>query len=132
MTESPRRSEPPPGKEILDILKKSRTIAVVGLSPNPERDSHGVAKYLKSHGYHIIPINPMVTEVLGEQSYSNLTSVPEPVDMVDVFRRSSEVIPVTEEAIKIGAKSIWFQDGVINEEAANMAREAGLIVVMDR
>ena len=132
MTEPRRRPEPPPGKEILDMLKKARTIAVVGLSPNPERDSHGVAKYLQSHGYRIIPVNPTVAEVLGERSYPDLTSVPEPVDIVDVFRRPGEVMPVTEEAIKKGASAIWFQDGVINEEAASKARQAGLIVVMDR
>ena len=132
MVESPRRAEPPPNKEILDIFKRVQTIAVVGLSPNPDRDSHGVAKYLKSKGYRIIPVNPMAEEVLGERSYPDLLSVPEPVDLVDVFRRPSEVIPVVEEAVKIGAPAIWFQDGVINEEAATMARQAGLMVVMDR
>ena len=132
MTELRRRSEPPPNEEIINILKRAKTIAVVGLSPNPERDSHGVAKYLKSHGYRIIPVNPMVEEVLGERSYPDLLSVPEPVDLVDVFRRPSEVMPVTEEAIKIRAPAIWFQDGVINEEAASMARQAGLTVVIDR
>ena len=132
MVESPRRAEPPPNKEILDIFKRVQTIAVVGLSPNPDRDSHGVAKYLKSKGYRIIPVNPMAEEVLGERSYPDLLSVPEPVDLVDVFRRPSEVIPVVEEAIKIRAPAIWFQDGVINEEAATIARQAGLMVVMDR
>jgi predicted CoA-binding protein len=132
MTEPQRRSDPPPTQEIIDILKKAKTIAVVGLSPNPERISHGVSKYLQFCGYRIIPINPVAEEVLGERSYPDLLSVPEPVDIVDVFRRPSEVMTVTEEAIKIGAPVIWFQDGVINEEAASKAREAGLIVVMDR
>ncbi len=132
MIESPRRAEPPPNKEILDIFKRVQTIAVVGLSPNPDRDSHGVAKYLKSKGYRIIPVNPMAEEVLGERSYPDLLSVPEPVDLVDVFRRPSEVIPVVEGAVKIRAPAIWFQDGVINEEAATIARQAGLTVVMDR
>jgi uncharacterized protein len=127
-----RSSDPSPSQEIIDILKKAKTIAVVGLSPNPERISHGVSKYLQSHGYRIIPVNPMAEEVLGERSYPDLLSVPEPIDVVDVFRRPVEVMPVTDEAIKIGAPVIWFQDGVINEEAASKAREAGLIVVMDR
>jgi uncharacterized protein len=127
-----RSSDPSPPQEIIDILKKAKTIAVVGLSPNPERISHTVSKYLQRHGYRIIPINPMAEEVLGERSYPDLLSVPEPVDIVDVFRRPVEVMPVTEEAITIGAPVIWFQDGVINEEAASKAREAGLTVVMDR
>lgn len=138
MTEFPgnrtdsRASDPPPPQQIIDILKKAKTIAVVGLSPNSERTSHGVSKYLQSHGYRIIPVNPVAEEVLGEKSYPDLLSVPEKVDIVDVFRRPSEVMPVTEEAIKIGAPVLWFQDGVINEEAAAKAREAGLTVVMDR
>ena len=138
MTELPgnrtdsRASDPPPPQQIIDILKRAKTIAVVGLSPNPERTSHGVSKYLQSHGYRIIPVNPVAEEVLGEKSYPDLLSIPEKVDIVDVFRRPSEVMPVTEESIKIGAPVIWFQDGVINEEAAAKARGAGLTVVMDR
>ena len=116
---------------IEEQLTKSSTIAVVGLSPNPQRDSHRVAKYLQAQGYRIIPVNPMVEEVLGEKSYPDLSSVPEPVHMVDIFRRSEYVAPVVEEAIQIGAKYIWMQDGVIDEEAAAMARSAGLLVVMD-
>ena len=113
------------------LLKESKTIAVVGISPNPDRDSHEVAKYLQSVGYRVIPVNPTIEEVLGEKSYPDLRSIPESVDMVDVFRRPETVGPVVEEAISIGAKSIWFQDGVINEEAAARSREAGLEVVMD-
>ena len=112
-------------------LRNSSTIAVVGLSPNPDRDSHRVSAYLQSQGYRIIPVNPAVDEVLGEKSYPDLPSVPDPIDMVDVFRRSELVMPVVEEAIQVGAKYIWMQDGVVNEEAAEKARQAGIPVVMD-
>ena len=116
---------------IEEQLSKSRTVAVVGLSPNPQRDSHRVAKYLKQQGYRIIPVNPMIDEVLGEKSYPDLKSVPEPIDMVDIFRRSELVPPVVEEALQVGAKYIWMQDGVVNEEAAEKALAAGLLVVMN-
>ena len=112
-------------------LTNSRTIAVVGLSPNPERPSHYVARYLQQHGYRIVPVNPLVQEVLGERSYPDLKSVPVPVDMVDIFRRSELVSPVVDEAIDMGARYIWMQDGVVDEEAAARARDAGLSVVMD-
>ena len=112
-------------------LSKSHTIAVVGLSPNPERDSHRVAKYLQEQGYDIVPVNPMIDEVLGEKSYPDLKSVPVPIDMVDIFRRSELVPPVVEDAIEVGAKYIWMQDGVVHEEAAAVAQDAGLLVVMD-
>lgn len=115
-----------------EILNSSRTIAVVGLSPKPDRPSHRVASYLKANGYKIIPVNPQVGEVLGEISYPDLGSIPEPVDVVDIFRRSEEVPAIVEEAIKIGVKTVWMQEGVINEAAAARAREAGLLVVMDR
>jgi len=115
-----------------EILKKCHTIAVVGLSPDPDRPSHSVARYLKKAGYRIIPVNPAVKEVLGEVCYAHLSDIPEPVDVVDVFRRSSEVKPVVEAAIKIKAKAVWLQEGVIDEAAAKKAREAGLQVVMDR
>jgi len=115
-----------------EILNSSRVVAVVGLSAKPDRPSYRVANYLKENGYKIIPVNPGVEEVLGEISYPNLSSVPEPVDVVDIFRRSEEVPPIVEEAIRIGAKVVWMQEGVINEEAAVRAREAGLLVVMDR
>ena len=116
---------------IEEQLRNSKTIAVVGLSPNPDRDSHRVSAYLQSQGYRIIPVNPTVDEVLGEKSYPDLPSVPESIDMVDVFRRSDQVMPVVEEAIQVGARYIWMQDGVVNEEAAEKARQAGIPVVMD-
>ena len=112
-------------------LRNSKTIAVVGLSDNPQRDSHRVAKYLQSQGYRIIPVNPMIQETLGEKSYPDLKSVPEPIDMVDIFRRSELVAPVVDEAIAVGARYIWMQDGVINQEAAARAEAAGIPVIMD-
>lgn len=112
-------------------LTNSKTIAVVGLSPRPERPSHYVAKYLQEQGYRVIPVNPQLDNVLGEKCYPNLKSIPESVDMVDVFRRSSLVGPIVDEAIEIGAKYIWMQDGVIDEQAAERAESAGLGVVMD-
>ena len=114
-----------------EILTESRTIAVVGLSPDPTRDSHRVARYLKETGYRIVPVNPTVHEVLGEKSYPDLKAVPEPVDMVDIFRRSEDVPPVVEQAIQIGARYVWMQDGIVNEEAAAKARAAGIAVVMN-
>ena len=112
-------------------LRESKTIAVVGLSNNPERDSFRVASYLQSQGYRIIPVNPVIEEALGEKSYPDLKSVPEPIDMVDVFRRSDQVPPVVDEAIEVGARYIWMQDGVINEEAKAKAEAAGIPVVMN-
>ncbi|MFQ6121600.1 MAG: CoA-binding protein [Dehalococcoidales bacterium] len=114
------------------ILNEYRKVAVVGASPNPERPSHRVASYLAEHGYQIIPVNPNAQQILGKTSYPNLSSIPETVEVVDIFRRSEEVMPIVEEAIKIGAKVVWMQEGIINEEAATRARDAGLIVVMDR
>ncbi len=115
-----------------EILKSSRVVAVVGLSPNPDRPSYRVASYLKEHGYKIIPVNPQMTEVLGEKAYPNLSSIPEAVDVVDIFRASDEVPAIVRDAIKIKAKVVWMQEGVVNEEAAAQAREAGLLMVMDR
>ena len=115
-----------------EILNSSRVVAMVGLSPNPDRPSHRVASYLKEKGYKIIPVNPAVKAVLGEPSYPDLSSIPEPIDVVDIFRRSEEVPAIVEEAIVIGAKAVWMQEGVINEEAAARAKEAGLLVVMDK
>jgi predicted CoA-binding protein len=112
-------------------LRNSKTIAVVGLSDNPDRASYGVARYLQEQGYRIIPVNPMVSEVLGERSYPDLKSVPEPIDMVDIFRRSELVPPVVDEAIEVGARYIWMQDGVVHPEAAARAEAAGIPVVMD-
>jgi predicted CoA-binding protein len=113
-------------------LNSSRVVAIVGLSPNPHRPSYIVASYLKEKGYKIIPVNPAVKEVLGEPSYPDLASIPEPVDVVDIFRRSKEVPAIVDEAIKIGAKAVWMQEGVVNEEAASRAKEAGLLVVMGK
>lgn len=112
-------------------LRESKTIAVVGLSPNPDRDSHRVSRYMQQQGYRIIPVNPMTEEVLGEKSYPDLTSVPEPIDMVDIFRRSELVAPVVDQAIEVGVKFIWMQDGVVDEASAARAEEAGILVVMD-
>jgi len=114
------------------ILNEYRIIAMVGLSTDPSRPSHRVAKYLINHGYKVIPVNPGAQEILGTRSYSDMSSIPEPVEIVDIFRRSEEVMPIVDEAIKIGAKVVWMQEGVINEEAALRARDAGLLVVMDR
>jgi predicted CoA-binding protein len=114
------------------ILKEYRTVAIVGASSDPERPSFRVLSYLSEHGYNVIPVNPHEREVLGMASYPNLSSIPEKVEVVDIFRRSEEVMPVVEEAIKIGAKVVWMQEGVINEEAAAKARDAGLLVVMDK
>jgi predicted CoA-binding protein len=117
---------------ISEILHTCRTIAVVGLSGKRYRPSHGVAEYLKRAGYRIIPVNPMEDEVLGERSYPDLDSVPEHVDIVDIFRRSEFVPAIVEAAIRKGAKVIWMQEGVIHEDAGRRAEEAGLVVVMDR
>ncbi len=115
-----------------EILRRYRTIAVVGASNDLEKPAGYVPDYLKEHGYRIIPVNPTETEVQGEKSYPDLASVPEPVEVVDVFRHSEDMPPVVEDAIRVGAKAIWMQLGIVNEEAAQRAREAGLEVVMDR
>jgi len=117
---------------IADILGAARTIAVVGLSAKRFRPSHGVAEYLQRVGYRIIPVNPNITEVLGEKSYASLDAVPEPVDIVDILRRSEHVPEIVEAAIRKGAKTIWMQEGVVHEDAARRAESAGLAVVMDR
>ncbi len=114
------------------ILDECRTVAVVGLSSNPMRPSHGVASYIKRQGYRIIPVNPNEAEVLGEKAYATLAEVPEKIDLVDIFRRSEEAGAVVDEAIKIGAKAVWLQEGVIDRAAAKRAEDAGLLVVMDR
>jgi uncharacterized protein len=113
------------------ILTSARTIAVVGLSPDPRRPSHGVARYLQRAGYRIIPVNPNVAEVLGERAYPDLRQLPQPVDVVDVFRRSEFVGPIVDDAIAIKASAVWLQDGVVDEASAARARAAGLDVVMD-
>ena len=114
------------------ILEDCRTIAVVGLSSNPGRASNGVAGYMKREGYKIIPVNPNEEQVFGEQSYATLGDVPVKIDLVDVFRRSEDAGQVVDEAIKIGAKAVWLQEGVIDHAAAQRALDAGLLVVMDR
>ena len=115
-----------------EILQKYHTIAVVGLSSDPMRASLSVARYMQDHGYRIIPVNPDESEVLGEKAYPDLTSVPEPVEIVDVFRRSEQIPPIVDEAIAIGAKVVWMQSGIENVDAAEKARAAGLQVVQDR
>lgn len=118
--------------DLQHILTTSRTIAVVGLSPNPDRPSHSIAAYLQGQGYRIIPVNPNAAEVLGERSYPTLRTVPERVDVVQIFRKPEDVRPIVEEAIAIGAKAVWMQPDIIHDEAAARARAAGLRVVMDR
>jgi predicted CoA-binding protein len=124
-------------EEIKSILTNYKTVAVVGLSRNPAKDSHRVAKYLQSAGYRVIPVNPFADEILGEKSYKNLLNVPETIEIVDIFRPSEDVPPIVEEAIrlknKIGTpKVVWMQLGIVNKKAAKRAREAGLTVVMDQ
>jgi len=116
----------------LEILHRWRVVAVVGLSPDPARPSHSVAALLKRRGYTIVPVNPRVTEVLGERAWPDLRSIPFPVEIVDIFRRSEHVGPIVDDAIAIGAKAVWMQLGVIDEAAARRARAAGLEVAMDR
>jgi uncharacterized protein len=116
---------------ILEILKKYKTIAVVGLSSNPSRPSFGVTEYMQSAGYRIIPVNPNEMEVLGEKSYARPEDVPEKIEIVNVFRRPENMPPVVESAIRVGAKVVWMQLGVENAAAAERARAAGLIVVED-
>ncbi|MFH1002580.1 MAG: CoA-binding protein [Chloroflexota bacterium] len=114
------------------ILNGYRTVAVVGASPKPDRPSYRVASYLLEHGYRVIPVNPSYPEVLGQTSYPEVRAVPEAVEVVDIFQRPEAVMPVVEQAIAIGAKVVWMQEGIVNEAAAAKAREAGLLVVMDR
>jgi len=114
------------------LLQDTRTIAIVGLSPNPQRPSNEVARYLRAAGYTIIPVNPACDEVLGERCYASLREIPGPVDLVDVFRRAEDVMPIVEDAIAIGARALWLQLGVVAPEAALRAADAGLKVVMDR
>lgn len=119
------------GDPASELLKTSRTIAVVGLSSKRHRPSYGVAEYLKSVGYRVIPVNPSETEVLGEKAYPRLEDIPDHVDIVDIFRRSEFVPEIVESAIRIGARGVWMQEGVIHAEAAERARRAGLVVVMN-
>ena len=115
--------------DVIDKIFALKTIAVVGCSPRPERPSHYVAEYLREQGYRIIPVNPGQAEILGEKCYPSLSDIPGKIDIVDVFSRSEEVRPVIEEAIKIGAKAVWLQDGISDPEGEEKARRAGLLVV---
>lgn len=117
---------------IREIFERCRTIAVVGLSSSPMRPSNGVASFMKKQGYKIIPVNPNESEALGEKAVANLSAIEEPVDLVDIFRRSDEAGAIVDEAMAIGAKAVWLQEGVIDYQAAERAAAAGLLVVMDR
>ena len=117
--------------ESIARMLEARIIAVVGLSSDPSRASHSVSRYMQTNGYRIIPINPNETSVLGEKAYARLEDVPEGIDLVDIFRRSEEAGRHVDEAIRIGARGVWLQEGVVDEEAARRAREAGLDVAMD-
>lgn len=118
--------------EIADLLQTSRTIAVVGLSAKRHRPSYGVAEYMRRQGYTIYPVNPQEDEILGEKSYPDLDSVPGKIDIVDIFRRSEYVPEIIDASIRVGARLVWMQEGVVHEEAARRAGEAGLLVVMNR
>ncbi len=126
------RFETPSMDEIRALLKQVRTIAVVGLSPKQNRPSHVVAESLQCFGYHIIPVRPAVDSVLGEKAYADLRELPEKPDLVDVFRSPEHVGPLVDECIELGIQALWLQDGVINEEAALKAQQAGITVIMDR
>ena len=117
--------------DTINRILKMHTIAVVGLSPKPERASHDVARYLLDQGYKIIPVNPVQEEILGLKCYPDLSAIPEPVDLVDVFRRPEHCAAIAEEAVTIGAKALWLQLGIANDEAARLASDGGLLVVMD-
>lgn len=117
---------------ITDLLRRAKTIAVVGLSDSPLRPSHGVSAYMQSHGYRVIPVNPAIAEALGEKSYASLSDVPEKIDIVNIFRRPEFVEAIVDEAIALKVPAIWMQEEVIHEKAAEKARKAGIFVVMDR
>ena len=117
---------------ITDILQRAKTIAVVGLSDNPLRPSHGVAAYLQTQGYRVVPVNPQIESALGEKAYPSLLDVPEKIDIVDVFRRPEFVEDVVDQAIQLNVPAVWMQEEVIHEKAAQKARTAGIFVVMDR
>jgi len=119
-------------RRIEAILSGSKTVAVVGISDKPDRPSHGVAKYLQERGYRVIPVNPLLTEVLGEKAYKSLTEIPGRVDLVDVFRKSADVPEVAEEAVRIGARFFWMQEGVVSDRAREILDAAGIPWVMDR
>jgi len=118
--------------EIAELLKRARNIAVVGLSSSPLRPSHGVSAYMQTHGYHIIPVNPEISEALGEKAYASLADVPAKIDIVNIFRRPEYVDEIVDAAIALKVPAIWMQEDVVNQRAAEKAREAGIFVVMDR
>jgi len=117
---------------VTELLKKARTIAVVGLSGNPMRPSHGVTAYMQSHGYRIIPVNPHIESCLGEKAYSSLLEVPEKIDIVNIFRQPEFVEEIVDQAIHLKVPAVWMQEDVIHQKAAEKARKAGIFVVMDR
>jgi predicted CoA-binding protein len=121
----------PPDDQLKQILKNASTIAVVGASGNADKPSYGIMQQLKGAGYKVIPVNPRETEILGERSYPSLIDVPEPVDIVDVFRRAEDTPAIADEAVKIGAKALWLQQGIENDDAARRASAGGLAVVMN-
>jgi len=121
----------PSDPELTELLTNSSTIAMIGASANPEKASYGIMRKLQSVGYRVIPINPRETEALGEHAYASLLDVPEHVDIVDVFRRAEDTPPIADEAVKIGARGLWLQQGISSEEAATRAKAGGLLVVMD-
>ena len=118
--------------ELRQILKTARTVASVGVSSNPEKPSYGIFQYLATAGYRMIPVNPTTPEILGRPSFPDLRSIPEKIDVVQIFRKPEDVPPVVEQAIQAGAKVVWMQEGIVNQEAADQAEKAGLKVVMDR
>ena len=122
----------PVPEALRELLRQTKTIAVVGLSPNPSRPSHHVAAAMQGFGYRIIPVRPAVDEVLGEGAYPDLYALPHKPDLVDVFRAPEHVMPIVDACLELGIKAIWLQDGVVNEEAAQKALAAGMTVVMDR
>jgi predicted CoA-binding protein len=124
--------ENPSRERIKEILETTKTIAVVGLSDNPDRTSYMVSEAMQSMGYRIIPVNPNASEILGETCYPSLTDIKEPVDIVNVFRRSEHIVPIAKETVHIQAKVLWLQQGIVNEEAAEIAAEQGIEVIMDR
>ena len=119
-------------KQLKEILEKTKTIATVGFSTNPDKPGYYVPEYLIDHGYHVIQVNPTAPEIMGLKAYPDLLSIPEPIDIVQIFRRAEDVPPIVEQAIQIRAKVVWMQEGIVNEEAAKKARAAGLVVVMDK
>jgi predicted CoA-binding protein len=121
----------PPDEELKQLLTDATVIAMVGASSNPEKASHGIMQKLQRAGYRVIPVNPRETEILGERSYASLGDVPERVDIVDVFRRAEDTPAIADEAVIIGAKALWLQTGIVNEDAAARAKKGGLVVVMD-